>query len=82
MSATVSAVQIDKLTLSLVEIEMLTGLSRATLYRLMGDGKLESVKVRGRRLIPGSELKRLLLEGSSSRATRLLNVNRAAGHAQ
>jgi len=37
-----------------------TGLSRSTLYRLMGDGQLAYLKVRGRRLIPRTALAELL----------------------
>jgi excisionase family DNA binding protein len=41
----------------------ITGLSRATLYKLMADGALKRVRVGGRALIKRSDLQRLL-EGS------------------
>jgi excisionase family DNA binding protein len=36
------------------------GLSRSSLYNLIGEGKLRSVVVAGRRLIPAEALRRLL----------------------
>jgi excisionase family DNA binding protein len=39
-----------------------TGLSRATLYRLANEGRLDLVKVRGRTLTLRAQLERLLLE--------------------
>ncbi len=38
------------------------GISRPSLYRMMAAGELRSVRVRGRRLIPASEARRLLKE--------------------
>ena len=40
------------------------GLGRTTIYKLIGDGKLRSVTVAGRTLIPASELRRLLGEAA------------------
>ena len=40
------------------------GLSRATAYKLMAEGKLESVRVAGRRLIPADAAEALLRDGS------------------
>jgi excisionase family DNA binding protein len=37
-----------------------TGLSRSSLYTLMGEGKLRSILVAGRRLIPADALRDLL----------------------
>jgi excisionase family DNA binding protein len=39
-------------------------LSRSTLYKLMSDGTLRSVKVGGRRLIPVEALEALIAEGA------------------
>jgi excisionase family DNA binding protein len=36
-----------------------TGVSRATLYRMMRDGQLRTVLVRGRRLVPSDALREL-----------------------
>jgi excisionase family DNA binding protein len=38
--------------------------SRSTLYQLIAAGTLRSVKIRGRRMIPTTELKRLVAEGA------------------
>ena len=40
------------------------GVSRSTTYKLMKSGKLRSVKIAGRRIIPDSEGERLLSEGA------------------
>ena len=40
------------------------GMSRSTVYKLMDSGKLRSVKIAGRRIIPDSEGERLLSEGT------------------
>jgi len=39
-------------------------ISRATLYKLAGDGKIRLVKIAGRTLIPDSEIRRLVGEGA------------------
>jgi excisionase family DNA binding protein len=44
---------------SVAEAELMSGFSRATLYRLMERGELAFVKVGERRLIPADELKRM-----------------------
>jgi excisionase family DNA binding protein len=41
----------NKIALRIPEAAHVSGLSRSTLYALMGEGKLRSVKVGGRRLI-------------------------------
>ena len=38
-------------------------LGRSTLYKLMGSGKLRSITIAGRVLIPRSEIERLIKEG-------------------
>lgn len=40
------------------------GVSRSTLYQLMAAGKLRSIKIRGRRMIPTTELRRIVAEGA------------------
>jgi excisionase family DNA binding protein len=47
-------------TLSIKATVRLTGLSRATLYRLIGQNLLQTVKVGGRRLVPLPALRDLL----------------------
>lgn len=39
-------------------------LGRSTLYKLMGSGKLRSITIAGRVLIPRSEIERLIKEGA------------------
>lgn len=43
----------------------LLGVSRRTIYELITDGTLRSIKIRGRRLIPRSERERLAAEGTA-----------------
>lgn len=50
----------QKLTCSIADATVALGVSRATIYNWMGDGKLETVKVGGRRLIPISSLDKLI----------------------
>jgi len=49
----------QRLTYTISESEIAIGLSRATLYRMMGRGELQTVKCGGRRLVPADELRRL-----------------------
>ena len=54
----------ERRALSIVEAAEACGLSRATLYRLLNDGKLETVKVGARRLIRPEALDALLSGGA------------------
>lgn len=56
----VQTVSVPKLGYSLAEVEIATGLSRATLYRMLSAGQLSTVKVRGRRLVPAWQAQKLL----------------------
>jgi excisionase family DNA binding protein len=47
-------------TLSIQETAQVCGLSRATLYRLIADGKLLTLKIGARRLVPLGALDALL----------------------
>jgi excisionase family DNA binding protein len=49
-----------RLVYSIQEAAQATGLSRATLYRLISDGRLKTVKVGARRLVPVAALTALL----------------------
>ena len=51
---------VKRLALSIREAEQASGLSRATLYRLIGSGKLKTVKVGARRLVPITSIDALL----------------------
>jgi excisionase family DNA binding protein len=50
---------VPRLAYSLIECEIATGVSKATFYRLINSGKLLTVKIGGRRLVPAPELERL-----------------------
>lgn len=50
----------DRLAYSIAEVSQLTGIGRTTLYRLMDQGDLQTRKLGRRRLIPASELLRML----------------------
>jgi len=41
-----------------------TGIGRTSLYELIRDGKIKTVRIAGRRIIPASEAERLLNEGA------------------
>jgi len=49
-----------KLAYSIREAEYVSSLSRATLYRLIADGKLKSLKIGSKRLISGPSLRALV----------------------
>lgn len=53
-----------RLAYSLAELEVLTGLSRSTLYRRCRAGKLRTVHLGRRRLVPASVIDSLLTTGS------------------
>ena len=52
-------IPVPRLAYSLTEAEIASGLSRATLYRLISRGELETVKRGKRRLVPTAALERL-----------------------
>jgi hypothetical protein len=54
-----STVSMPRLAFSLAEVEVYSGLSRATLYRMIGAGELKTVTRRGRKLVPLAEVERL-----------------------
>jgi excisionase family DNA binding protein len=49
---------------SIVEAARLCGLSRATLYRLIASGKLKTIKIGARRVVPAAAIDALLREGA------------------
>lgn len=51
----------EPLTLSVTQAVAATGLSRTTLYQAIGDGRLRSRRVAGRRLIDAASLRRFVL---------------------
>ena len=57
-----------RLAYSLAELEVLTGLSRSTLYRRCRAGKLRTVRLGRRRLVPASVIGSLLTGSPASEA--------------
>jgi excisionase family DNA binding protein len=55
---------VKRLALSIREAEHASGLSRATLYRLIANGRLLTLKIGARRLVTVGALEALLNEGS------------------
>jgi excisionase family DNA binding protein len=56
---------VQRVAYSPTEAALVTGLSRNTIYELIGSGQLRSVKVGGRRLIPASAIL-ALVEGEAA----------------
>jgi excisionase family DNA binding protein len=54
----------ERRALSIREAARTCGLSRATIYRLIADGKLATSKIGARRLVPVSAIDALLREGA------------------
>jgi excisionase family DNA binding protein len=50
----------EKLALRIGDAAAVSGLSRSTLYKLLGTGKLRNIKVGGRRLILREDIQALL----------------------
>ena len=55
---------VKRLAMSIREAELASGLSRATLYRLIANGRLLTLKIGARRLVTVGALDALLREGS------------------
>jgi excisionase family DNA binding protein len=51
---------VPRLSLSVLEAAEATGLSKSTLYNLMGDGTLPFTKIRGRRVLAVASLESLI----------------------
>jgi excisionase family DNA binding protein len=62
-----SNASVPKLAWSLAEMEVATGLSRATLYNMIADGRLQTVKIGGRRLVPAWQAQSLLAVADTRR---------------
>lgn len=54
---------VDKRAFHVKEAAKIYGWSRSTLYKMMSDGTLRTVKIGGRRLIPRDALEALIAEG-------------------
>ena len=53
----------EKRALRINEAVTLYGISRSTIYKVMAEGTLRTVKIGGRRLIPRDALEALISEG-------------------
>ncbi|MCR5872246.1 MULTISPECIES: helix-turn-helix domain-containing protein [unclassified Sphingomonas] len=56
----VSEVKMEPVTCSVNDAARAIGLSRGTLYKLMGQGKVDSIRVGGRRLIKVASVRKLV----------------------
>lgn len=54
-----SAFSLPRFAFTIGESEVVSGLSRSSLYRLIAAGKLQTVKRGRRRLVPSAELEKL-----------------------
>ena len=54
--------EIQPVTSRIDDFSAMTGIGRSKLYEMIADGKLKSVLIAGRRLIPSTEAQRLLDE--------------------
>ena len=59
MSTTSTEHNVEPVALRVNDAARAAGIGRTSLYELISEGKLRTVKVAGRRLVPLSELKRL-----------------------
>jgi excisionase family DNA binding protein len=57
----------DKRALQVNEVVAAYGISRSTIYNLINGGKLRTIKVGKRRLIPADAAEALLNEGAATR---------------
>jgi excisionase family DNA binding protein len=55
---------VERRAFSIVEAAQMCGLSRATVYKLIEQNKLETVKIGSRRLVPLSAIDALLRAGA------------------
>jgi len=59
-----SAAQVEPLTYSVEAFCKAVGVGATTTYKLIKEGKLKTVKIAGRRLIPATEARRLIQEAA------------------
>jgi excisionase family DNA binding protein len=62
--------QVNKLAYRIDEAGEVSGLGRSSIYELIGDGRLSSVKVGGRRLILHEDLEALLKSSKTTSVAR------------
>lgn len=56
------------MTVSIAETIRATSLSQATIYRMIGRGEIETVKVSGRRLVKMASLRQLIGDATAAEA--------------
>lgn len=54
----------ERLAFRIDDVTEITGLSRATIYRLIAAGKLRTTKIGGCRVVPASSLRTLIEKGA------------------
>lgn len=57
----------NPILLSVVDAAKMLGISRSTAYKLMDDGTLKTMKLRGRRMVLRRPLERMVLEADGKR---------------
>jgi hypothetical protein len=57
-----SSAELEPLSVTVMQAKRLSGLGLSKIWQLIGDGRLESKRLDGRRMISYASLKRLLLE--------------------
>jgi excisionase family DNA binding protein len=67
-----------RLTYSLVEAALVTGLSLSTINRRLASGEIKSVKVGRRRLVPTDELRRLCTADQADSRDRIITEEERA----
>jgi excisionase family DNA binding protein len=65
-SGSASAKRMDPLAVSILEAARLTSLCRSTIYELLKEGKLRSIKVGGRHLVDYGSIKELMRTGDAA----------------
>jgi len=58
---------LDQLAYSTPDAANLLGVSIQTVYRMLAAGELRTIKIRGRRLVPASELQRIVSQKQKRR---------------
>lgn len=59
-----TAVNLEPLSYTIRDFAAVTGISRSSIYELIKDGKLETVLVAGRRLVPRRAAEKLINEAA------------------
>jgi len=57
-----SSAELEPLSVTVMQAKRLSGLGLSKIWQLIGDGRLESKRLDGRRMISYQSLKRLVLE--------------------